>query len=111
MRYGPPQIWAERVECCSSYVNPKIRLSRSGLYGLIVGKGSLVSGGLRTDMALRYERCGLATLLRSPTGHILKAYTTQLELPFVAFRPWQTWTTFTEIYTCDSRFKKQKGVN
>ena len=88
---GPLLVW----QLCSwdtpSSVPALTRLLRAGEWGLPVGPNTQRWGGLRTDIAFRYERKGLALLERTNDETIVRAFACQLHFDF---RLGQWWNVY-----------------
>lgn len=90
--YGPHLVWQE--ECYSYwcvYICPLSRLELAGPYGLKVGRGSRILGGLQTHLANRFKDHGLAYLRYDSKGRVIHAFACQLAFPFLTHPLNDTW--------------------
>ena len=78
---GPPQAWQHYIWQSSGSISPYRRLLLAGRYGLVVGQGSKVSGGLQTHIAADFEKHGIA-FLKVSKDTSLKAFSCQYSFDF-----------------------------
>lgn len=79
---GPLEVWQLYAWFIPSFTSPHRRLDLAGRWGLPVGRGSRVRGGLSTYVAVRYEKAGIVKLTRDRQGRIVRAHACQLSFEF-----------------------------